>query len=105
MIAVAAAACLATSSPDALLSANRQATAAPRSGTLVRTYRYHSEGMDGAASSTVDLATGRYVEDDQAGLSRSAGGFDGATPWMRDLSNFYLPQDGGNKPALAINKA
>lgn len=105
MLAVAAATCLATSSPESLLRANHQATAAPTSGTLVRTYRYRSEGMDGSATSTVDLAAGRYAEYDKAGLTRSGAGFDGAMPWMRDLSNFYLRQDGGNKPALAVNQA
>jgi hypothetical protein len=74
-------------------------------GTLVTAYRYRSEGMNGSASSTVDLAEGHYVEADQAGLSRSGSGFDGATPWMRDLSGFAIPQDGGNKPALAVNRA
>jgi len=105
MFAVAVATCLAHATPELLLRANQQATASAGSGTLVRTYLYHSEGMDGTAASTVDLATGRYVESSQAGLSRSGDGFDGAVPWMRDLSNFYLPQEGGNKPALAINQA
>jgi hypothetical protein len=105
MFAVAAATCLAVSSPNALLAANREANPAPNSGTLVRTYRYRSEGMVGIASSTIDFASGRYVETDQAGLSRGGAGFDGTTPWMRDLSNFNIPQNGGNKPALAINKA
>lgn len=105
MLAIAAGVCLANASPELLLRANRHAVAEPGSGTLVEIYRYRSERMDGTARSLVDLATGRYVEDRQAGLTRSATGFDGVTPWMRDLSNFYIPQDGGNKPALAINEA
>ena len=105
MLAFAVGACLATTNPESLLKANRQATAAAGAGTLVETYRYRSEGMDGIATSSVDLATGSFAEYREAGLSRSAQGFDGITPWMRDLSNFYLRQDGGNKPALAINQA
>lgn len=105
MLAVAAGVCLAATSPDALLRANEQAMAAPGPRTLFQTYRYRSEGMDGTATSTVDLASGHFSEYRQAGLSRSGEGFDGITPWMRDLSNFAIPQDGGNKPALAINQA
>ncbi len=105
MLALAAAACLAATNVESLLRANRQAMVAPGAGTLVETFRYRSEGMDGIATSTVDLATGRYAEYRQAGLVRSGAGFDGITPWMRDLSNFFLRQDGGNKPALAINEA
>ena len=105
MLAAAAAYCLATSSADALFAANRQASPTPSTGTLIREYRYRSEGMAGTAISTVDLASGRFIEFDQAGLYRGGAGFDGTTPWMRDLSNFSIPQGGGNKPALAINQA
>lgn len=61
--------------------------------------------MDGNATATIDLASGHYVERQRSGLSRSAQGFDGSTPWMQDLSGFSSPQEGGNKPALAVNRA
>ena len=105
MLTMLASTCLATGSPAALLDANRAAMAAPANGTLVQSYSYKSEGMTGAASSLIDLASGRYVEHQQAGLSTDAEGFDGTTNWMKDLSNFYSTQEGGNKPAVAINRA
>ena len=105
MLPLLASTCLATSSPAVLLDANRAAMAAPASGTLVQSYSYKSEGMTGTASSMIDLASGNYVEHHQAGLSTDADGFDGKTPWMGDLSRFYSPQGGGNKPELAINQA
>jgi hypothetical protein len=105
MLSLLASTCLAMDKPATLLDANRSVMAAPVSGTLVQSYAYTGEGMRGSASSVVDLAGGTYVERRQAGLSSDAEGFDGKTPWMQDLSRFYSVQDGGNKPAIAIDRA
>lgn len=105
MFAFVASTCLANASPEALLVANRTATPTAPSGTLVLNYHYNGEGMEGSASSIVDLSTGAYVDHQQAGLSTNAQGFDGRTPWMEDLSGFHSAQEGGNKPALAVDRA
>lgn len=105
MLTLVASTCLSTSTPAALLEANRVAMRSSAPSTLISSYHFESEGMIGSASSVIDTATGRYIERDQAGLSTESEGFDGVTPWMQDLSNFYSPQEGGNKPALAINRA
>ncbi|HET8611166.1 MAG TPA: retropepsin-like aspartic protease, partial [Sphingomonas sp.] len=104
----AAASCAAAADPAALLAANRAATlrpSAPADGTLTSRYAYHAPGMDGTSTTIVDLATGRYAEEDAVGPTTGADGFDGRTAWMRDLSDFVSPQAGGDKRQLAVNEA
>ena len=101
----AAATCVA---PDAsaLLSAYRQAaqiTSAPAIRQV--RYAYSGEGLDGEATNTIDEASGVYVYSLNAGIVRTATGFDGRRPWRTDLSGSTIDQTGGNKVALALSEA
>jgi predicted aspartyl protease len=89
-----------------ILRANQEAmTRVPTTGTLLSTYEYSGEGLKGIWTAMCDLETGAFVESFQAGLSAGASGFDGHQPWMRDLSGTYTTQNGGDRPALAVNEA
>jgi len=104
----AAASCAAPADPAALLAANRAATlqaSAPLTGTMTSRYAYHAPGMEGTITTTIDLASGRFMEDDRVGPTTGGDGFDGRTAWMRDLSGFVSPQAGGDKRELAVNEA
>lgn len=102
---LAPAACI--TDPAALLAANRAATvvAGTPAGTTSATYSYAGQGLAGTVRTTVDRATGRYVEDQALGIVTGASGWDGERAWLRDLSGFHSRQDGGNVVALAIAQA
>lgn len=111
MLAIAAlitqAACPTPTTPSQLLDAYRAAAGAPaRShGTLVAHYSYQGSGLSGEVTSIVDLESGRYFEEQRAGIVQEVRGFDGRTAWTRDLSMFAKPQGGGDRPLLAVNEA
>ena len=106
LAAVAGSACLHEHSSDALLDAFRKAMApAVQTRYLKAEYAYRGQGLTGTVSTTIDLQEGRYVEDTNAGPNKGTAGFDGQLAWMRDLSGFTSPQQGGDKPALARNAA
>jgi len=89
-----------------ILAANRRAAGAePARGTFEAEYDYSGEGMAGTTHSIVDRATGAYVERYVIGPTRGASGFDGRRAWMQDLSGAITPQDGGDRPAIAVNEA
>jgi predicted aspartyl protease len=97
--------CAADPDGRALLMANRAAMAAVAEGTRVTRYKYQAEGLEGSAVITFDLANGYYVDERTLGITQGADGFDGVTPWMRDLSGFHRSQRGGDRPQLAISRA
>lgn len=103
-VALAVASCL---SPGALLDANRAATnsGAVPAGTLTTSYSYSGQGLTGEVREVVDLASGAFVESFVIGPTREAQGYDGRLAWMKDTSGFYLPEQGGDKPALAVSQA
>lgn len=106
-LALAASSCVGADYAAQLLNLNRGATApqANAHGRYVSTYDYSGDSMTGIEMSTVDVDSGAFVRERKAGLTSSADGYDGRHAWMRDLSGYATPQDGGNKPALAINAA
>lgn len=95
------------SAPADLLNASRAAILAGPApvGTLTTHCAYSGQGLTGEIRNNFDLTSGFFVEFDVIGSTRGANGFDGHLPWMMDMSGAYLPQQGGDKPALAINQA
>jgi hypothetical protein len=91
---------------DAILSANRLAVGAvPERGSAVYRYDYSGDGLTGLQTDTEDLATGAFLEQLDAGVRHTAGGYDGHTPWMRDMSGANTPQEGGDRVRVAISAA
>jgi hypothetical protein len=89
-----------------VLSAHRSAVGDDgRPGTLELVYAYSGQGLTGTTRVFIDRATGAFVGRDEAGLSRSAFGYDGRLAWMQDISGAYTPQEGGDRPARAVNEA
>ena len=103
-IALATASCM---TPAELLDANRAVTLAGPApvGTLTTQYLYTGHQLSGDVHKIVDLASGSFVESAQIGPAQEAHGFDGKVPWMKDSSGYYLPEQGGDEPALAITEA
>ena len=89
-----------------ILAENRLAVGdAVRAGTLHTYYAYSGQGLSGDATRTIDLASGYFVESYALGPVSGGSGYDGKTPWMRDLSGADTPQTGGDRVALAVNAA
>ncbi|HEY5289765.1 MAG TPA: aspartyl protease family protein [Caulobacteraceae bacterium] len=106
--AALAGAAQAQTTPEQILAANRVAThreALAGKRTLELSYAYAGEGMTGVVGSTLDLATGAFVDTDAVGPVTGANGFDGQTAWMRDMSGAVTPEAGGDKRQLAVNEA
>jgi hypothetical protein len=76
----------------------------PRSAITLE-YRYTGSGLTGTRTTRVDLTTGAYVETTVAGGITEGGGFDGTTPWQRDISGTYMPQQGGDRIPTAVDSA
>lgn len=90
---------------DAVLAANRAAVKMPATGAAELRYTNTSSGMTGPLTVRYDLATGAYVEEQEAEGIRSSDGFDGTTPWQQDISLAYTPQLGGDRPVTAASAA
>jgi hypothetical protein len=91
---------------QAVLQANQDAmNNYPRESTLRVQYATDVSGLQGTATYTVDLATGMFVDELDAYPSTGAGGFDGKTPWMTDLSGVSIKQEGGDRVRVAVNEA
>ncbi len=91
---------------DAVLAANQAAMGdVPQQGAAAFDYAYTGSGLTGTEVDQVDLASGAYVQAREAGEIRDADGFDGTTPWMRDISGANTPQEGGDRVQTAISEA
>ena len=89
-----------------VLRANHKAVGSlPQAGPLEFDYGYSGNGMTGTAVSTQDIATGAYIDSETAGPVSETFGYDGKTPWMRDLSGANTAQEGGDRIAVAVNEA
>lgn len=96
----------ATPQAAVVLDANHAAMGAvPASGALHIDYAYTNAGMDGTSTRIEDLASGAYADDARIGFLIGGGGYDGRTPWMRDLSGANTAQEGGDRVQLAVNEA
>jgi hypothetical protein len=90
----------------AMLAANQAAVGnpPPRSAVTLE-YHYVGSGLTGTLTDQVDLTTGAYVETTVAGGVTEGEGFDGTTPWQRDISGTYTPQQGGDRIPPAVDSA
>ena len=96
----------AAQSAEAVLAANHAAVGdAPAAGSAKLDYEYTASGMTGTLSDTIDLGTGAFVEARAASEIREGEGYDGKTPWMRDISGANTAQEGGDRIPTAVNKA
>ncbi len=95
------------SDPDgrALLEANRQAMESQTHGAQILQYDYRAQGLTGTARLVYDAGLGYFFWDRRLGTTTGGNGFDGRTPWTRDLASHYYSQRGGVKIALAVNEA
>jgi PDZ domain/Aspartyl protease len=93
-------------SAKALLAANRAAVGDDgKPGTLDAYFAYSGQGLTGVTRNASDRANGAFVDSYDIGPIRGASGYDGRMPWMQDISGAYTPQDGGDRPAVAVNEA
>jgi hypothetical protein len=91
---------------DSILAANRAVVGvAPPRSALTLAYRYVSSGLTGTLTDRIDLATGAYVETRDLSGVKDGDGFDGKTPWQRDISNTFIPEQGGDRIPAAIDAA
>jgi PDZ domain/Aspartyl protease len=91
---------------DTILAANRMAVNDPPPHSAMRAvYRQITSGLTGTLTARVDLDTGAYVEETEAEGVNEAQGFDGKTPWQRDISRAYTPQEGGDRIPSAVDSA
>jgi len=91
---------------DSVLAGNHAAVGpAPVSGAARLTYTHNQAGLTGPLVDRVDLATGAYVETEQAGPIGDATGYDGKVPWQRDFSGADTPQLGGDRIPTAVDAA
>jgi hypothetical protein len=105
-VADAANAAAADGTVAAILGANQAAVGnpPPRSAVTLE-YHYVGSGLAGIRTDQVDLTTGAYVENTVAGGITEGDGFDGTTPWQRDISGTYTPQQGGDRIPSAVDSA
>ena len=91
---------------DAVLAANQAAmTGTPAAGAMHVVYAWSGAGLTGTQTEDTDLASGAFVDAQQAGRIGQGGGFDTRVPWMRDISGADTPEQGGDKQQLAIDDA
>ncbi len=91
---------------EAILAANHAAVGdAPAAGGAEFDYEHTNSGLTGTLTDVIDLASGAFVETQDVGGISAATGFDGRTPWMRDISGANTAQEGGDRVAVAVNAA
>jgi hypothetical protein len=91
---------------QAILHANQLAVGpVPKAGFAIYHYGYSGNGLTGDASLIEDLATGAYVASVDSGVLHTADGFDGRTPWMKDVSGANTPEQGGDRVRVAVSAA
>jgi hypothetical protein len=91
---------------EAVLAANHAAMGErPASGAAELVYSHAGSGLTGPLVDRFDLAAGAFVETQEASGVAFANGYDGKVPWQRDISGTFTPQEGGDRPANAVNIA
>lgn len=91
---------------EPILRANELAVGPlPRAGVAVLSYDYAGNGLTGTEVQTIDLASGAYIDALDSGVLHTGEGYDGRTPWMKDLSGAYTPEAGGDRVRVAISAA
>ena len=95
-------------SPADILAANRTASGGNAwngKATLQTQYDFAGQGMKGHATALTDLATGKFVQELDAGPLSNAQGFDGQAAWNKDNAGIVTPQEGADALPLAISQA
>src|SRR3569623_2128508 len=93
-------------SAASVLDANHAAVGdPPATGTAEYHFSHTGSGLTGPAVARFDLATGAYVESQDAGGLHNSDGYDGKTPWQQDISLAYTPQLGGDRLPMAVTAA
>lgn len=91
---------------EAVLGANRAAVGAmPAAGSIRAEYKVEADGLTGTGLRDEDLATGAFAESTTTGPVSLADGYDGKTPWQRDVSGVATDQQGGDRIPVAVNEA
>jgi len=91
---------------DAVLAAYRHALAAPATpAAWTLAYAQSGQGLEGEVVLRYDTADGRFNETWDLPPTRGGSGFDGGVAWQTDSSGISFPQQGGDRPALAVNRA
>jgi hypothetical protein len=91
---------------EAVLAAHHAAVGPlPASGAMRAEYKVEAAGLTGAGSTETDLTTGAFVTQMSAGPVSLANGYDGVTPWQRDISGVATDQQGGDRIPVAVNEA
>jgi predicted aspartyl protease len=91
---------------DSILAGNHAAVGGlPASGAARFEYHHTEAGLSGPRVDRIDLSTGAYVETEQAGAIGEAIGFDGRTPWQRDISGANTLQQGGDRIEAGVSTA
>ena len=91
---------------DSILAANHAAVGQlPASGSARFVYHHTESGLTGPLIDRFDVSSGAYVETVQAGLIGEGAGYDGKTPWQRDISGADTPQQGGDRIETAVDAA
>ena len=97
-----------TAAPSAasVLDANHAAVGdPPAAGAAEFDYSRTGSGLTGQAVTRIDLATGAYVESQDAAGVHESDGFDGKVPWQQDISLAYIRQEGGDRIPMAVDAA
>ncbi|MEP6784587.1 MAG: aspartyl protease family protein [Sphingomonadales bacterium] len=91
---------------DDVLASNRISVGGAYPPATIRTqYIYTGQGLSGTVIVRFDTLTGAYATKSDLGAIIVGSGYDGTTPWMRDISGAYTRQDGGDRVRLAVNEA
>jgi hypothetical protein len=91
---------------ESIVTANHAAIGdVPATGATELGYSYVASGLSGVQTIKFDLAIGAFTETDDANGIGFANGYDGKTPWQRDISGTYTPQEGGDRIPVAVNAA
>src|SRR5690349_6135803 len=87
------------------MEANRRAMESAARGTQSIEYEDRAQGLAGTARLVYAADSGLFFWERQLGFATGGNGFDGQTPWTRDLAGHAYSQRGGDKVALAINES
>ncbi|HEY1752068.1 MAG TPA: aspartyl protease family protein [Caulobacteraceae bacterium] len=105
-LAMPAAALAQAPTVQSVLAANHAASGdRPAAGSAQIVYTHVASGLTGPLVDRFDLASGAWVETQEASGVANASGFDGKTPWQRDVSGTNTPQEGGDRVTNAVNQA
>ena len=73
--------------------------------TMSAEFNLAAYGLTGMGHAITDLKNGRSESDYKMGPAGGANGFDGTTPWQKDMSGTVTLQQGGDAQVLAVNDA